>query len=117
MTATPRRFEFECPKCGATPGKHGKGGDGKCKAHGHLYGHSSTCGGIVCNCDFDAPGYDEPDHGETHTLPCSARCYHRDWEGRLPQLPKKMQEWEKRALASGWTPPDGWCKTPVKVVD
>ena len=69
MEAKVQRFKFECPKCGATPGVHGRGGDDKCT-------DGDLCAGIICNCDLDTPGYDESDHGESHAHPCSARCYH-----------------------------------------
>lgn len=113
METKEQLFEFKCPQCGATPGKHGKGGADSCEDGSPL----RSCAGIICNCDFDSPGYDEPHHGETHQYPCSARCYHCEWEGTLPQRPKKLQAWEKRALAAGWTPPPSWCKAPEGVVD
>lgn len=94
--------KFACPKCGAEPHKHGKGGAYEC---GHRNG--AGCDGIVCECD--TPESEDSDHGQAHTNPChNANCYHCGWGGRLPSLPRKAQAWEKKALAAGWTPPAGW---------
>lgn len=95
-------FKFACPKCGAEPHKHGKGGVYECE-----HRNNSGCEGVICECD--APESEDSDHGQSHANPChNANCYHCGWHGRLPPLPKKAQAWEKKALAAGWTPPAGW---------
>lgn len=98
---------FRCPKCGATPSKHGKGGEDACV---ELNGRRSVdCTGILCECFQDAElvrRSDEPDHGESFTNPCEhANCYHCGWCGTLPAKPKGLAPWEKKALEAGWSPP------------
>jgi hypothetical protein len=95
--------EWKCPRCQAPPDACGKKIE-------HLIGgvfctSKKWCGGFVCECDADtAPG-----HGETLRDRCgNASCYHCGWGGTFPKMPRKMPAWATRALADGWTPPDGW---------
>lgn len=95
------RIKWACPKCGATPDEHGKGGIAKCENpafEGAGYG-------FLCDCD----GMTSKVHGETLTDRCeSASCGHCGWSGTFPPLPKKLAAWEKKALEAGWTPPPGF---------
>ena len=93
-------IKWACPKCGATHEKHGAGGSDKCKDR---YQRDQDCQGLVCECD-DWDSGDE--HGASFEHPCpNAVCYHCDWEGRFPPIPKKLAPWEKKALEAGWMPP------------
>lgn len=99
------KVEWLCPKCGATPNAHGKGGPSKCEDRLKLLG-GLGCLGFLCECD---EGAEDEDHGVLFSHPClQAVCYHCGWEGRFPPLPKKAKAWEKQALQAGWTPPPGW---------
>lgn len=86
---------FKCPKCGATPQKHGKG---KC-----LAGEGRECDGLICECDpIDNPETDTETHGESFADKCTnANCYHCGWGGTVPAKPKGAQAWEKKALEAG----------------
>lgn len=97
-------FEFKCPKCGASPHEHGRGGIEKCVNPIEHY----ACEGLICDCDSrDFPRSDEPDHGTTLENPCTeAHCYHCGWSGTHPKAPKGLQAWEKKALAAGWKMPE-----------
>jgi hypothetical protein len=96
-------FKFECPKCGAKPHQHGKGGKDKCQYDPYV----QTCEGLICDCDMiQCPESEEPDHGTSLSNPCQeANCYHCGWGGTVPVAPKGLQAWEKKALAAGWQPP------------
>jgi hypothetical protein len=90
--------KWKCPnpKCGASNDEHGKEPSDICR------GGQARCMGLICECDRDTA----PKHGETFEDPCEhACCYHCGWGGTLPQPPKKLASWEKKALAAGWTPP------------
>jgi len=101
-TKKAEKIKWACPKCGAEPGKHGKGGDSKCE---YTQGGGGGCCGFLCECDGD----DTPEHGSSYADPCgNAVCYHCGWYGVFPKLPGKLPAWAKKALAEGWTPPDGW---------
>jgi hypothetical protein len=105
----PVLFPWACPKCGAIDG-HGKGGAEKCNEHGSL-----PCQGLICECwengEKEAAASEKDDHGQTLTNPCTnAVCYHCGWGGTVPQKPKGLQAWEKKALEAGWVPPEGRCK-------
>ncbi len=92
-------IEWRCPRCSAPHDEHG---EGECS-----WRHGETCGGFLCECIDTDDGSELPDHGVTFGNPCpTARCYHCGWEGTFPKTPKKLQPWEKRALAEGWTPPE-----------
>lgn len=94
------KIKWECPRCGAGPNGHGKGGYEKC--HGVGSGQSN-CQGFLCECDGD----DTEEHGQTFKDVCeNASCYHCGWAGAFPVKPKKLQAWEKKALEAGWTPPE-----------
>jgi hypothetical protein len=97
-------LEFRCPKCGAPPHKHGKGGAEKCQERTV----ASDCEGLICECDSeDEPCSGEDDHGTSFANPCrNANCYHCGWGGTIPAKPKGLEAWEKKALAAGWTPPE-----------
>ena len=97
--------KWECPKCGATPEKHGKGGHDKCQyLDGPMMGGSRECGGFICECEYDC---DDEDHGTNFGHPCgNAMCYHCGWSGIFPKKPKGLQAWEKKALDAGWVPPE-----------
>jgi hypothetical protein len=97
------KLEFKCPKCGASPHKHGKGGKDECTYRGS----SSLCDGLICDCDPDqCPASELADHGQSFNNPCEeAHCYHCGWGGTIPTAPKGLQAWEKKALVAGWTPP------------
>lgn len=89
--------KFACPKCGATPERHGKG---EC-----LSRNTKTCVGFICECSDDGT----VDHGETLANPCrEANCYHCEWGGTVPAMPAKWPAWAKKAAEEGWTAPDGW---------
>lgn len=92
------KIEWACPKCGALPNSHGKGGEGACKRARHDIG----CGGFLCECMHEtARG-----HGSSFEDPCeSAVCDHCGWGGTFPQKPRGLQAWERKALDAGWTPP------------
>ena len=93
------RVPWACPKCGSKPGHHGKG---ECLDSGH-----GPCQGLVCECPIEDDSSDNlPDHGETFAHPCpNANCYHCGWGGTIPQKPKGLQPWEKKALEAGWGMP------------
>lgn len=66
---------FKCPKCGATPDKHGKG---ECEQG---VNGSRDCGGFICECEGDGGAK----HGESVNDPChNARCFHCRWAGTVP---------------------------------
>lgn len=94
-------FDFKCPKCGAEPHKHGRG---SCLTDSRTI----DCEGLICDCDpEDCPESDLPGHGTTLENPCrTANCYHCEWGGTIPVTTKKLQSWEKKALAAGWTMPE-----------
>ena len=93
---------FKCPKCGATPNKHGKG---EC-ADRVSYREHSVCLGCICECAEDDNDSEAEGHGESFENPCpNAVCAHCGWGGTLPVKPKGLQTWEKKALEAGWTPP------------
>lgn len=103
-------FEWKCPDCGARVNQHGKG---ECTSR------TETGCGFFCECGDDG---EDGEHGVTLQKIChEARCYHCGWEGSYPQMPKKLQAWEKAALKAGWTPPEprlselGMAKTKVAV--
>lgn len=88
---------WACPKCGAKPDHHGKGGADACLEE------STICQGLICECEDE--GGD--DHGETFAEPCRhANCYHCGWGGTVPQRPKGLQAWEKKAPEAGWVMPE-----------
>lgn len=90
------RVKWTCPRCGAPPNGHGKGGYDVCKSD-----DGADCSGFLCGCGFDECG--------TYEVPCvEATCYHCGWKGAFPESPKKALPWEKKALAAGWTPPRSW---------
>lgn len=98
--ATDLKVPWACPRCGAPHSSHGKGGKDKCLDR---LADASGCQGFICDCDD--PGDDE-DHGSNFQDPCTnAVCYHCGWNGVFPKLPKKLEAWEKKALAAGWSPP------------
>jgi hypothetical protein len=87
-------MRWQCPKCGAPAGGHGKGA---CQS-------GDLCEGIICECEDD--GFLSDDHGESFSNPCkNANCYHCGWGGTIPLKPRGLQAWEKKALEGGWTPP------------
>jgi len=89
------KIEFKCPKCGALPNEHGKGGGLKCNERRH-----ESCMGFICDCNDDTG----ETHGESFEDPCpEANCYHCGWGGVFPVKPKGLQAWEKKALDAGWT--------------
>lgn len=91
------KYAWKCPNCDAPWGRHGKG---ECEC-----GAVSTelCDGLVCECKQYQR---KQGHGTTLPDPCTdANCYHCGWSGRMPQLPKGLQAWERKALDAGWTPP------------
>ena len=99
---TARKVKWACPKCQATPNKHGKGGADKC-ADPDTHG---TCMGFICECDSNE------EHGDTPENPCpNAVCYHCGWFGEFP-VPSfdssKLKGWAKKAYEAGWRPPVGW---------
>lgn len=97
------KFDFVCPKCGATPHKHGKGGVEKC-----IDRHAQqACEGLICECDpQEFSDCENEDHGQTFVNMCTqANCYHCGWGGTVPKKPKGLQAWEKKALDAGWSPP------------
>ena len=97
-TKAATKIEWLCPKCGADANEHGRG---TC-----LVG--DVCDGFTCLCETNVDAA-SPDHGESLANVCPlAYCNHCDWEGVFPPMPKKMPPWAKKALAAGWTPPDGW---------
>jgi len=74
--------KWECPRCGAPWGKHGRSGFKKCKSP-----HKKTegCSGLVCECKPTSLVYMQS-HGETQENPCpTARCCHCGWAGTMPQ--------------------------------
>jgi hypothetical protein len=88
------KVEFRCPKCGAAPHKHGKGGNDSCK-----YGdRSGACEGLLCDCDPEEfPESEEKDHGTTFGNPCrNANCYHCNWGGVFPPKPKGLHSRGRR---------------------
>lgn len=100
-------FKWACPKCGAEPMKHGKGG---CRDHATM----GRCNGFLCDCSSEET---MDDHGATlkNACPC-AHCYHCDWEGSFPKKPKGLASWEKSALDAGWMPPESRIKELGMVV-
>jgi len=96
---------WACPKCGATPDEHGKGGRDSCEYLDNvLSSGQKNCGGFICECDED--GSDD-EHGTSFEHPCTnAVCYHCGWNGKFPKKPKGLHAWEKKALDAGWIPPE-----------
>jgi hypothetical protein len=95
------RIDWACPKCGAKPSEHGKGGETKCR--------DRYCEGFICECDGDQADA----HGELLSDVCEqANCHHCGWGGKFPRPPRSALPWEKKALAAGWSPPDGWSVKP-----
>ncbi len=100
---------WKCPNCGAAPQEHGKGGAEACAERFH-----SDCIGFLCECD-DPESFLEG-HGESVARACkNAVCYHCGWgtngkkkEGTFPLPERKLEAWEKKAIAAGWIPPEGW---------
>lgn len=107
-SAAPKKLmvPFKCPRCGAPPHKHGKGGSENCK----YGGTGKECEGLICECDpQDYPASEKADHGMCHDNACpEANCYHCGFGGTVPEMPKKMPAWTKEALKAGWVPPKGW---------
>lgn len=99
------KVEWACPKCGAEPEKHGKGGKEKC-----LSEYETTCYGFVCEClDNGVEGADTEEHGTALADPCRwAACHHCGWGGTFPPRPKRLPPWARKALDAGWSPPKGW---------
>lgn len=96
------RIKWQCPKCGAEPGEHGKGGADKCISIDAV----SFCDGFLCDCDVDSEG-----HGKSYSDQCTnAVCSHCGWSGTFPVKPRGMLPWEKKALEAGWSPPEDWRK-------
>ena len=97
-------MKWACPRCGAEPEKHGKGGESRCNYD------STPCYGFVCECERDT---DDETHGTTRE-PCPvANCHHCGWGGTFPLPPpkfdpKKLRGWAKTAWGAGWRPPTGW---------
>ncbi len=99
---------WKCPRCGSTPNEHGKGGADACvDSRGR-----KNCMGFLCECDEISL----EDHGESVARACkNAVCYHCGWgtngkkkEGTFPLPERKLEAWEKKAIAAGWIPPEGW---------
>lgn len=94
--------KWECPKCGADPNGHGAKGPARECCEGR------SCMGFVCECETPESFNDEK-HGYNIAKACpSANCYCCGWGGKFPKLPAKMPPWAKKALAEGWTAPEGW---------
>lgn len=93
---------WKCIQCGATPQKHGRGGEDACISVGE-------CEGLLCECfeyGDDAIGSDEKDHGTSYSNPCKhAACHHCGWGGVMPPPLVGLQAWERKALDAGWTMP------------
>jgi hypothetical protein len=101
-----RSFEWKCPKCGADANEHGTGGSEKCKDS--LFRQGNSCQGFLCECPDSGESLT---HGQLLSDVCEeAVCHHCGWSGKFPRLPGKILPWEKKALAAGWNPPDGWGK-------
>jgi hypothetical protein len=100
------KVTWACPKCGAHPDTHGKGGYQACLSPQVRPG-ADSCSGFLCECHDDSPG-----HGESIDKQClEARCYHCGWCGEFPQRPfttKDLPQWAKTAWAAGWRPPPDW---------
>lgn len=95
----PMNTPWKCPKCGAAPEEHGKGGKEKCV----WAPHSDICLGFICHCDDDGTS----GHGESLANRCPAAvCHHCDWYGKFPVIPRGLQPWEKKALEAGWVMPE-----------
>jgi hypothetical protein len=98
LTRSEMLIPWECPRCGAPANGHGKGGRDECKSGGR-----KECQGFICECD------DSESTCGTFEHPCpNAVCHHCGWSGTFPRPPRHAKPWERRALASGWTPPKGW---------
>ena len=105
-----KKVKWACPKCGATPEGHGKGGAKVCHDDGR-FGGDSRCNGFLCNClDSGEPEetVDASDHGHTQDNPCTnATCAHCNWFGTFP-IPlvdsKKLKGWKRQAWKAGWRP-------------
>lgn len=102
--ATEKKVKWACPRCGALPDKHGKGGATKCRNQNTF---DDGCQGFLCDCEDEAA-----DHGDTYETCChAATCHHCDWVGVFPPPPldlKKLPPWAKTAWEAGWRPPVGW---------
>lgn len=96
---------WRCPKCDAPAGRHGRGGNGKCKSYPRW---RTICEGLICECDDQGT----KSHGLSFGDRCeNAVCNHCGWVGALPIAVldgKKLKGWAKKALDAGWTPPKGW---------
>ena len=113
--AAKKKIKWACPKCGAEPEKHGRGGIDECIERTAT---EKSCQGFLCECGWgeDDDGTVAPnervDHGETQDNPCTnAVCYHCGWDGIFPPPPvdvKKLKGWAKTAWDAGWRPPTGW---------
>lgn len=91
-------IEFKCPKCGAKPDEHGKGGQDKCRSY------RDQCSGFICECEDDDGS---ENHGQSFEDICTtALCHHCGWHGKFPVKPKGLSPWEKKALDEGWVPPE-----------
>ena len=100
------RFKWQCPKCGAEPHKHGRGGQAACLAE------ASECEGFICECEMteDYSSSELPDHGHVRSNPCeNANCFHCGYGGAFPPPPpKSWPKWAQTALKEHWSPPKGW---------
>ena len=98
-----KKIKWACPKCGAPPNDHGKGGADACRDE--LSRHSRDCAGFLCECE---DSFTAESHGESADDPCeSAVCHHCGWEGTFPVPaidPKKLRGWKKTAWEAGWRP-------------
>jgi hypothetical protein len=94
------KVKWACPKCGADAGKHGAGGQDKCRDSASPVGF---CAGFLCECDTEES--EEDAHGSFENPCFCAACYHCGWAGTFPTKPKGLQAWEKKALEAGWSPP------------
>lgn len=99
---TSEKKKWACPKCDAPHAAHGKGGAKKCHDPLHT---DAECQGFICDCDAFDDASDQ--HGESFSDICfNAVCYHCGWSGQMPEVPKKVAPWEKKALLAGWMPPE-----------
>lgn len=94
---------WKCPKCETEACPEVCPDPEKC--HTRVSSDSHRCEGLICECDGDTL----EGHGDSFNDVCTnANCYHCGWGGQMPPKPKKILQWEKKALESGWTPPKGW---------
>ena len=105
------KVKWACPKCGAGPNRHGKGGASACAEVGLGFSSWTACHGFLCECTAET----EKNHGTSQDDPCSAAaCYHCGWSGTFPLPPFQLKGWAKTAWDEGWRPPAGW-QPKVKV--